>query len=76
MTRLCVAILSLSGFLASGTATAAPEIRLVLQITVDQLRGDLPLRYAERYGKGGFRYLLEDGIWYSNRDNLKGRRFA
>jgi hypothetical protein len=66
MTRLCVAILSLSAFLIPGTAAAAPEIRLVLQITVDQLRGDLPLRQAERYGKGGFRYLLEDGIWYSN----------
>ena len=66
MTRLCVAIFSLFAFLVPGTAAAAPEIRLVLQITVDQLRGDLPLRHAERYGKGGFRYLLEDGIWYTN----------
>jgi len=66
VTRICVAILSLSAFIAPSTAAAAPEIRLVLQITVDQLRGDLPLRHAKRYGKGGFRYLLEDGIWYSN----------
>lgn len=38
--------------------------RLVLQITVDQLRGDLPLRYAERFGEGGFRYLLDEGTWF------------
>ena len=37
--------------------------RLVLQITVDQLRGDLPLRYMDRLGEGGFRYLLEQGTW-------------
>ena len=39
---------------------------LVLQITVDQLRGDLPMRFKERLGKGGFRYLLEKGTHYSN----------
>ena len=31
--------------------------RLVLQITVDQFRGDLPTRYADRLGEGGLRYL-------------------
>ena len=40
--------------------------RLVLQITVDQLRGDLPFRDQAHYGKGGFRYLLDKGIWYTN----------
>jgi hypothetical protein len=40
--------------------------RLVLQITVDQLRGDLPMRYIDRLGEGGLRYLLEDGIHYNN----------
>jgi predicted AlkP superfamily pyrophosphatase or phosphodiesterase len=50
----------------SSTAIAAPEIRLVLQITVDQLRGDLPLRHMEQFGKGGFEYLQQKGIWYTN----------
>ncbi len=50
----------------SSTAFAAPEIRLVLQITVDQLRGDLPLRHMAQFGKGGFKYLQEKGIWYTN----------
>ena len=40
--------------------------RLVLQITVDQFRGDLPTRYADRLGEGGLRYLLEEGIHYNN----------
>jgi predicted AlkP superfamily pyrophosphatase or phosphodiesterase len=40
--------------------------RLVLQITVDQLRGDLPGRYADRLSEGGFRYLMEKGTWYTD----------
>jgi hypothetical protein len=44
---------------------ARPEIRLVLQKTADQLRGDLPLHHADQFGRGGFRYLLDDGIWCS-----------
>ncbi len=40
--------------------------KLVLQITVDQLRGDLPTRYADRLGDGGFRYLIDHGIHYTN----------
>jgi predicted AlkP superfamily pyrophosphatase or phosphodiesterase len=40
--------------------------RLILQITVDQLRGDLPGRYAARFGEGGFRYLWEHGAVYTD----------
>lgn len=40
--------------------------RLVLQITVDQLRGDLPTRYRQRFGEGGFNYLFEEGVHYAN----------
>lgn len=40
--------------------------KLVLFITVDQLRGDFPTRYLDRLGKGGFRYLLENGTYYTN----------
>ena len=39
------------------TANTVQKPRLVLQITVDQLRGDLPTRYFDRLGKGGLRYL-------------------
>jgi len=40
--------------------------RLILQITVDQLRGDMPASVYDRLGEGGFRYLYENGIVYEN----------
>ena len=40
--------------------------KLILQITVDALRGDLPMRYARHYGKGGWHYLLDQGTHYIN----------
>jgi len=43
-----------------------PWPRLVLQITVDQLRGDLPTRYYDRLGDGGLKYLLDSGTVYTN----------
>lgn len=48
---------------ASAPSVAQPseKPRLILQITVDQLRGDLPLRYFDRFGAGGFRYLMDNG---------------
>jgi len=49
---------------AAGDDPQSP--RLVLQITVDQLRGDLPTRYRDRLGEGGFRWLLENGVHYAN----------
>ena len=39
---------------------------MVLQITIDGLRGDLLRRYGDRFGKNGFRYLLEQGTQYTN----------
>jgi len=49
-------------FIAGAHAADAPK--LILQVTVDQLRGDLPTRYYDRLGEGGFRYLWESGIVY------------
>jgi predicted AlkP superfamily pyrophosphatase or phosphodiesterase len=40
--------------------------RLVLQITVDQLRGDLPHRYYSEFGEGGFRYVYKRGVVYED----------
>lgn len=47
-------------------ANAVQKLRLVLQITVDQLRSDLPMRYFDRLGGRGLRYLLAEGIHYNN----------
>ena len=46
--------------------TGGTPPKLILQITVDQLRGDLPGRYLDRMGDGGFRYLMQHGVWYAN----------
>ena len=56
----------LAAFSVSAASRAAEPPRLVLQITVDQLRGDLPTRYYDRLGDGGFRYLWENGVVFSN----------
>ena len=50
----------------SSSAREPVSPRLILQITVDALRGDLPTRYYDRLGKDGFRYLLDAGTVYSN----------
>jgi len=39
---------------------------LVVWITIDQLRGDMPMRYLPRGSAGGFRYLEEHGVYYTN----------
>jgi predicted AlkP superfamily pyrophosphatase or phosphodiesterase len=56
--------LTLLLLVAANTAIAADRPKLILQITVDQLRGDLPTRYYDRLGEGGFRYLWENGVVY------------
>ncbi|MEE8077759.1 MAG: alkaline phosphatase family protein, partial [Pseudomonadales bacterium] len=58
---------TLAVLVASGpNALADEQPRLVLQITVDALRGDLPGRFNSVLGDGGFRYLMQDGIHYTN----------
>lgn len=61
-----VSPVSMKGGAAESESLGEPQPRLVVQITVDQLRGDLPMRYRERLGEGGFRYLLEQGLHYTN----------
>ena len=61
---IMLGILALSG--SSDAADRPPAPRLVLQITVDQLRGDLPERYLAEMGDGGFRYLLDNGVVYGD----------
>ena len=52
------------GTVQAANAESAP--RLILQITVDALRGDLPPRYSHLLGDGGFRYLMDEGVNYTN----------
>jgi predicted AlkP superfamily pyrophosphatase or phosphodiesterase len=60
-------LLAIMVLLVAGQAPAAAEApRLVLQITVDGLRGDLLDRYAGNFTKGGFNYLRNKGVVYRN----------
>ena len=60
-------LLSTAALLGSNYALAqADKPKLVLQITVDQLRGDMPTAYLDRMGKGGFKYLLNKGVVYKD----------
>ncbi|MBC8088884.1 MAG: alkaline phosphatase family protein [Phycisphaerae bacterium] len=53
--------------LAAQTAApvAAPRTRLVVQLTVDQLRGDYLDRYASQY-TGGLKWLATHGAFFAN----------
>ena len=64
LVAVCLLVRPSSAELFGNDASEPP--RLVVQITIDQLRGDLPTRYRERLSKGGFRYLLEKGTHYTN----------
>ncbi|HEV8435354.1 MAG TPA: alkaline phosphatase family protein, partial [Thermoanaerobaculia bacterium] len=59
-------LVCLAFILAAQAILAAEQPRLVVQITVDQLRGDLPLRYRNRFGEGGFVYFMNHGTWYTD----------
>ena len=68
---LSIMMILLTGFLVfnhsilHAAETHVPP-KLVLQITVDQLRGDTLTRFGERFGPGGFRYLLDKGVHFTN----------
>ena len=51
-----------SNSVLAGPGGEAPK--LVVQITVDQLRGDFPTRFHDRFGESGFRYLMDLGAHY------------
>jgi len=58
--------LVVAGLLSLSLQAASEKPKLVLQITVDQLRGDMPTAYLDRMGKGGFKYLLNEGVVYKD----------
>jgi len=56
----------IAGNFSIANAQSRPEVRLVLQITIDGLRADLINRYENGFGKDGFRLLKEKGTYYTN----------
>jgi predicted AlkP superfamily pyrophosphatase or phosphodiesterase len=64
--RTFVSAATTVAFLIPLSLFAAQKPKLVLQITVDQLRGDMPSAYIDKMGKGGFKYLLNEGVVYKD----------
>ena len=58
-----LSVIALSALVTAPVSQAIPP-KLILQITVDQLRGDLPGRYYQQLGEGGLKYLLDQGVHY------------
>lgn len=64
-------LLSLLGLIVSSATGLSAQPgdsppRLVLQITVDQLRADLIRRYSRGFGQDGFNFLLRNGAVFKN----------
>jgi len=55
-----------SSFMPATTEASAEQPKLVLQITVDALRGDFPTRYYDRLSENGFRYLWDNGTVFAD----------
>jgi hypothetical protein len=53
-------------YLIAAPAWSVERPKLVVMITIDQLRGDMPWRFQDRFGDNGFRYLLDNGTAFSN----------
>ncbi len=66
MSKPLLASLAVALPLFAQTATAQDAPRLVLQITVDQLRGDLIERFGAELGDDGFNRLRNAGVTYVN----------
>ena len=58
--------IGMASLLPMACLQAVEKPKLVLQITVDQLRGDMPTAYLDRMGKGGFNYLLNEGVVFKD----------
>lgn len=62
-----VSLLALAGMAqAPKKATAPKKPKLVVGMVVDQMRWDFLYRYANRYGDGGFKRLLQQGFSAEN----------
>lgn len=59
-------VAAIAALLLMAPVTWAEKPALVVYIVVDQLRGDIPLRYQDRFGDGGFRRFLEHGTVYTD----------
>ncbi|MCD9531251.1 alkaline phosphatase family protein [Photobacterium carnosum] len=63
---LCYITLTSALLIPITSLASPPKPKLIVQITVDALRGDLLERYKANFGNDGFRYLMDNGTYYTN----------
>ncbi|WP_222164992.1 alkaline phosphatase PafA [Edaphocola aurantiacus] len=64
--KILVAAVLASAIVKPAMAQEPPRPKLVVGIVLDQMRWDYLYRYADRYGKGGFKRLLSEGFTCEN----------
>jgi predicted AlkP superfamily pyrophosphatase or phosphodiesterase len=64
MMKIACSILLSIGSVIVNAQGAQPK--LILQLVIDQLRGDLIHQHQQQFGPSGFNYLLKHGIYYHN----------
>jgi predicted AlkP superfamily pyrophosphatase or phosphodiesterase len=64
MKKIIVSIFSL--FIVLITQANSQQPKLIVQIVVDQLRGDLIRQHQSQFGTSGFNYLLNHGLDFHN----------
>ncbi|MEP4485309.1 MAG: alkaline phosphatase family protein [Halioglobus sp.] len=63
---LAVFTLTLVNTTSMAASPDSDKVKLVVQITVDQLRGDAVNRFEENFTSSGFRYFRDRGLHYVN----------
>ena len=66
LTMACLAAIAITAPGCSGTPSDEKRPRLVLQITIDQLRPDYISRFEKHLRPDGFRYLIKRGVMFTD----------
>src|SRR5688572_20319163 len=62
--RYCLLFFTLT--LTTHAQSSQKKPKLVIGIVVDQMRNDYIYRYWDRFGKGGFKRLVNEGFYFRN----------
>ncbi|MDZ7736878.1 MAG: alkaline phosphatase family protein [Gammaproteobacteria bacterium] len=62
---IITAVMLITSPLASDAKEVNRDIDLVIQITSDMLKGEMPFKYYDKL-TGGYKYLLDNGVSYTN----------
>ncbi len=66
MKRIILLLMLVFSVAFSQNENSKSDIKLVLQIVVDQMRGDIINKYKENLSKKGFNYLIDNGMNFTN----------